>query len=73
MQSSSVCKGYVSVAESSFVWQEGQGLGVKTFEGLTTSFEAGKTHVETHCFGVQESRIFEHTSLLLSELPPEVI
>jgi hypothetical protein len=36
-------KGYVSVAESSFVWQEGQGLGVKTFEGLTTSFEAGKT------------------------------
>ena len=51
----------------------GQALGVKTFEGLTTSFEAGKTHVETHCFGVQESRIFEHTSLLLSELPPEVI
>ena len=36
-------KGYVSVAESSFVWQEGQGLGVKTFDGLTTIFEAGKT------------------------------
>ena len=25
------------------MWQEGQGLGVKTVEGLTTSFEAGKT------------------------------
>jgi hypothetical protein len=36
-------KGYVSVAESSFVWQEGQRLGVNPFEGLTTSFEAGKT------------------------------
>jgi hypothetical protein len=29
-------KGYVSVSEWSFVWQEGQGLGAKTFEGLTT-------------------------------------
>ena len=29
-------KGYVSVAESSFVWKKGKGLGVKTFEELTT-------------------------------------
>ena len=36
-------KGYVSVAESSFVWKEGEGLGVKTFEGLTTCFEAGRS------------------------------
>ena len=36
-------KGYVSVAESSFVWKEGEGLGVKTFEGLTTCFEAERS------------------------------
>jgi ribonuclease HI len=36
-------KGYVSVAESSFVWKEGEGLGIKTFEGLTTCFEAGRS------------------------------
>ena len=36
-------KGYVSVAESSFVWKEGEGLGVKTFEGLTMCFEAGRS------------------------------
>ena len=39
-------KGYVSVAESSFVWKEGEGLGVKTFEGLTTCFEAGRSWTE---------------------------
>ena len=32
-------KGYVSVAESMFVWKEGKGLGVKTFEGLTMCFK----------------------------------
>ena len=30
-------KGYVSVAESSFVWKEGKGLGVKTFKESRTN------------------------------------